>query len=175
MALVQAIILTAERAADLQNVKRHSGQQLKAVDQVDIERTGQFDVTRHMQPVELGQRFISTAVEFSAQFGFLAACAFVIVTVNRHHACRVAGFDHSVVGPTATDVATASVCTVVGEGSASRMNRADVEQRAAVVVGQRAELGYTVQFTSRYRGHRVAILTAGVVCCVGESRHDFAR
>jgi hypothetical protein len=46
-----------------------------------------------------------------------------------------------VVGPTATDVATASVCTVVGEGSASRMNRADVEQRAAVVVGQRADVG----------------------------------
>ena len=63
MALVQAIILARKRAADLQNLKRHPGQQLKAVDQIDFQRTGQLDVARDIQPVELGERFIAPAVE----------------------------------------------------------------------------------------------------------------
>lgn len=39
--------------------------------------TGQLDVARHHEPVELGQRFTATAVEMAAQFDLLAAARLV--------------------------------------------------------------------------------------------------
>ena len=57
----------------------------KPVDQADIQQARQFDITRHIDPVEFGQCIVTTAVKQTTQFDFLAPIYLEIIAFNRHY------------------------------------------------------------------------------------------
>ena len=47
--------MAREHSTDSQEIKHMIGLQFKVIDQLDIKRTGPFEITRHIDPVEFGQ------------------------------------------------------------------------------------------------------------------------
>jgi hypothetical protein len=82
IAFAKSVVLTDKRATDAKEVERHSFLELKIVNQQNVQRTGQFDITRHIDPVEFGQRFIATTVKQATQFDLRRTGGLVRITRN---------------------------------------------------------------------------------------------